>query len=136
MEDKMSTFESLKAWILQLPNVVDAPHRFGGTEFQVDGIEFMHSHGHSWLDIRLSKEDQAAVLKAGEALRHRFAPQAGWVSFRIDVSDDLAKAKRVIQLAYENAKKNLEDVKSRRIQQESDYDILTTEQISLRNINW
>ena len=116
MADKTSTFESLKTWIQQLPGVSEAPHRFGGTEFQVDGIEFMHSHGHSWLDIRLSKEDQEAVLKAGEALRHRFAPQAGWVSFRIDGSDDLAKAKKIIQLAYENAKKNLEDVKSRRIQ--------------------
>ncbi len=53
MADKTSTFESLKTWIQQLPGVSEAPHRFGGTEFQVEGVEFMHSHGHSWLDIRL-----------------------------------------------------------------------------------
>jgi luciferase-like monooxygenase len=116
MEDGKKSFEDLRAWILELSEVSEASHRFGGTEFQVGGIEFMHSHGSSWLDIRLSKEDQAYVLKAGEALRHRFAPQAGWVSFRIERSEDLAKAKKIIQLSYQNAKKNLEDIRSRRTQ--------------------
>jgi hypothetical protein len=116
MEDKTVIYKSLKTWILQLPGVGEAPHRFGGHEFQVEGVEFMHSHGHSWLDIRLSSEDQASVLKTGECLPHRFAPQAGWVSFRLDGPDDLDKAHRIIYLAYENARKNLEDVKARRTQ--------------------
>ena len=110
----VSSYDNLKAWILQLPEVKESPHRFGGTEFQVAGVEFMHSHGSSILDIRLSASDQARVLEAGEAQRHQFAPQAGWVSFRIKGPDDLDRAKRVIQMAYENAKKKLEDVKSRR----------------------
>jgi hypothetical protein len=109
MEDQSSTYESLRAWILQLPRVSEASHRLGGTEFQVDRVEFMHSHGSSWLDIRLSKEDQALVLKTGHALPHRALvhAQAGWVSLRIENSQDLAKARKVIQLAYDNAKKNL-----------------------------
>jgi hypothetical protein len=107
MEDESSTYESLRAWILQLPGVGEAPHRVGGVEFKVDGVEFMHSHGPSWLDIRLSKGDQASVLKTGEALPHRAQvhAEAGWVSFRIENSQDLANAKKVIRLAYENAKK-------------------------------
>ena len=115
MDDQTSTYESLRAWILQLPRVREAPHRVGGVEFQVDGVEFMHSHGPSWLDIRLSKEDQALVLKTGQALPHQAQvhAQAGWVSFRIENSQDLKKAKRVIQLAYEKAKKNPEDLKPR-----------------------
>jgi hypothetical protein len=116
MEDNITTYDNLKAWILQLPRVSEAPHRFGGTEFQVEGVEFMHSHGHTWLDIRLSKDDQASILRNREALPHRFAPQAGWVSLRIENSQDLASARKVIQLAYENAKKNLEVIKSRRAQ--------------------
>jgi hypothetical protein len=116
MGDAKNTFEDLRAWILKLSEVSESPHRFGGTEFQVGGIEFMHSHGPSLLDIRLSKEDQASVLKTGEALRHRFAPQAGWVSLRIDKPEDLVNSRNIIQLAYENAKKNFEDVKSRRAQ--------------------
>ena len=106
MEGGSSTYESLRAWILQLPGVREAPHRVGGVEFQVDGIEFMHSHGPSRLDIRLSKQDQASVLKTGEALPHRAQvhAEAGWVSFRIKNLQDLANAKKVIRLAYDNTK--------------------------------
>lgn len=99
----------MRAWILQLPGVREAPHRVGGVEFQVDGVEFMHSHGPSWLDIRLSKEHQSSVLMAGLALSHKaeIHAKAGWVSLRIENTRDLANAKKVIQLAYENAKKKL-----------------------------
>ena len=100
---------------MELPGISEAAHRFGGTEFQVDGVEFMHSHGPTWLDIRLSRDDQASVLKSGQALPHRFAPQAGWVSLRIKSSQDLANGRKIIQLAYEYAKKNLEEIKSRRM---------------------
>ena len=96
--------KSLKNWILQLPEVVEAPHRFGGTQFQVNGLEFMHFHGDAFLDIRLSKEDQATALKQGTAIPHRFAPQAGWVSFRIENAEDVERAKKVIQMAYANAR--------------------------------
>lgn len=109
MEDKSSIYESLRAWILQLPGVREAPHRVGGIEFQVDGVEFMHSHGPSRLDIRLSKENQTSVLKDGLALSHmaEVHVQAGWVSFRIENTRDFVNAKKVIRLAYENAKKKL-----------------------------
>ncbi len=38
MVDKYSIYEALKDWILQLPGVTEAQHRFGGTEFRVDGL--------------------------------------------------------------------------------------------------
>ena len=99
-----TTSQNLKNWILQLPEVVEAPHRFGGTQFQVNGLEFMHFHGDTFLDIRLSKEDQTTMLKQGTAIPHRFAPQAGWVSFRIENAGDVERAKNVIQMAYANAR--------------------------------
>ena len=113
MEDASSAYDRLKAWILQLPGVTEALHRLGGTEFRVNGVEFMHSHGPSRLDILLSKEDQSSVLKAGQALRHRadVHDEAGWVSLRIESSKDLTNAKRVVELAYENSKKNPKRVK-------------------------
>lgn len=113
MEDKSSVYDRLRAWILQLPGVTETLHRLGGTEFLVNGVEFMHSHGPSWLDIRLSKEDQSSVLKAGQALRHRAEvhEQAGWVSLRIESSKDLTNAKKVVELAYEYSKKNPRGVK-------------------------
>ena len=74
----------------------------------------MHSHGSSWLDIRLSKENQASVLKAGLVLSHKAEvhARAGWVTIRIESSKDFAKAKNVIQLAYENAKEQAKDARS------------------------
>jgi Family of unknown function (DUF5519) len=113
MEDKSSAYDRLKTWILQLPDVTEALHRLGGTEFRVNGVEFMHSHGPSWLDTRLSKEDQSSVLKAGQALRHRAEvhDQAGWVTLRIDSLKDLTNAKKVVGLAYEYSKRNPQGVK-------------------------
>jgi luciferase-like monooxygenase len=98
---------SLQDWILQLPNVTKASHRFGGTEFQVHGLEFMHTHGSSYLDIRLSREEQEKMLKDGRAEPHRFAPQAGWVTFRIRSENDAEIAKELIRLAYDNADKHM-----------------------------
>ena len=97
-------YEALQEWILLLPNVSRAPHRFGGTEFQANGLEFMHSHGYSHLDIRLSKEAQTQILKEGKAEEHRFAPQAGWVTFILRSQEDMARVKEVIELAYTNAR--------------------------------
>lgn len=111
-----SVFSALKDWILQLPGVSEAPHRFGGTEFQANGLEFMHSHGPSFLDIRLSREDQARALKDGGAIPHRFAPQAGWVSFRMVKASDVDAAKKLVRLAYENAKRKMDAHKSKRTQ--------------------
>jgi len=108
MIDRDRLFDDLKTWILRLPGVTQNAHRFGGTEFKVEGLEFMHHHGPSFLDIRLSKDDQATMLKSGTAIPHRFAPQAGWVSFRIDKAEDLESAKRLTQLAYQNAKTSME----------------------------
>ena len=114
MVDRNELFENLKLWTTRLPGVTQAAHRFGGTEFQVGGLEFMHHHGPSFLDIRLSKSDQATALKDGTALPHRFAPQAGWVSFRIEKAEDLDAAKRLIRLAYDNAKTSMETHRTRR----------------------
>jgi hypothetical protein len=108
MVNRDELFDELKSWILQLPGVTQAAHRFGGTEFKVEGLEFMHHHGPSFLDIRLSKSDQATALKNGPAIPHRFAPQAGWISFRIEKAEDLGPAKQLVQLAYENAKTSME----------------------------
>jgi hypothetical protein len=106
---------SLQDWILQLPNVTKASHRFGGTEFQVHGLEFMHTHGTSQLDIRLSKEDQERMLKEGKAEPHRFVHhQAGWVIFRIRSGEDTENAKELIRLAYDNASKMMAAHISRR----------------------
>jgi hypothetical protein len=114
----MSMTKSLQDWILELPSVTKGPHRFGGTEFQVHGLEFMHTHGTSDFDIRLSKEDQQKRLEEGKAEPHRFAPQAGWVTLRIHSEKDTETAKELVRLAYDNADKMMAAEVSRRVQKE------------------
>jgi hypothetical protein len=49
------------------------------------------------------------MLKEGKAEPHRFAPQAGWVIFRIRSEKDTETAKELIRLAYKNANKMMAD---------------------------
>ncbi len=59
------------------------------------------------------------MLKEGKADPHRFAPQAGWVTFRIRSERDVEAAKELIRLAYDNAEKLMEAHVSRRDQKSS-----------------
>ena len=104
----------LQEWILQLQGVTQSPHRFGGTEYRANGLEFMHSHSPTHLDIRLSLEDQKQVLETERAEAHRFAPEAGWVTLRIRSERDLVAAKELVLLAYENAERQMRTHESRR----------------------
>lgn len=104
-------YELLRNWILQLADVTEAPHQFAGSEFRVGAFQFMHFHGYTHLDIRLSKEDQTRVLKEGKAERHLYAPQAGWITFRIHSVQDIGQAKELIELGYNNARKIVEQQK-------------------------
>jgi len=106
--------QPLRDWIENLPGVSKAPHRFGGVEFQVQGLEFMHFHGASHMDIRLSKDDQTRVLEEGKAERHLFAPESGWVTVRIRSEGDVENAREVVQLAYSRAKRIMETHMARR----------------------
>ncbi len=100
-------FQDLETWVLQFPQVTRAPHKLGGVEFRVHGRGFMHSHGSSVLDIRLSKNDQALALGERRAQRHRadVHHHEGWVSYRIEDEEDVEDVKDLVQLAYDNARK-------------------------------
>ena len=114
MQDVHGELQSLRYSIESWPDVTKAPHRFGGVELQVHGLEFMHFHGATHLDIRLSKEDQVEVLREGKAEPHQFAPDAGWVTVRIRSALDLENAREVVELAYNRAKKIMETHLARR----------------------
>jgi len=59
------------------------------------------------------------MLKEGKADPHRFAPQAGWVTFRIRSERDVEAAKELIRLAHDNAEKLMEAHVSKRNQKTS-----------------
>src|SRR5207249_10682249 len=97
---------SLMEWGRALTDDTQATHRIGATEFRVHGLEFMHSHGLSFLDVRLSPKEQARVLREDKAEHHRadVHHHEGWVSFRIEGKESVERARELVQLAYDNAK--------------------------------
>ncbi len=62
---------------------------------------FMHIHGHGHCDIRLPKGDQARVLPEGKARPHRWAPEAGYVTFIVDDEEDLEPAMDLIRMSHQ-----------------------------------
>src|SRR6184192_4749586 len=65
--------------------------------FLVGGKMFMHIHGHGHCDIRLAKADQERVLAEGKARSHRWAPEAGYVTFIVNNDEDLDRAMDLIR---------------------------------------
>ena len=61
---------------------------------------FMHIHGRGHCDIRLSKDDQERVLAEGRARPHRWAPEAGYVTFIVNDGEDLQPAMDLIQRSH------------------------------------
>src|SRR5262245_39640503 len=58
--------------------------------FFVGRTMFMHIHGSGHCDIRLPREVQERVLADGKARPHRWAPEAGYVTFIVHDEKDLA----------------------------------------------
>ncbi len=81
--------KTLQEWILELPGVTQAPHRFGGTEFQVQGLEFMHSHGSSYyyydalhglrVLTKLGYGDEERVRGAVHLVLSKRTPEGKWL---------------------------------------------------------
>lgn len=58
--------EAVRHW----PGVSLQPHRFGSTEFVVNGKEIGHMHGVSLVDLMLSKAARDEALRLGKAAPH------------------------------------------------------------------
>ncbi len=102
-----SVYDSLKEWIMKHPDLTEGSHRFAGTEFRLQGMEFMHFHGHRQLDLILSRDDYKRVIEEEKAEKHRFA-RGRWVTLFIKSEKDVATAKELVELAYGTARKIME----------------------------
>jgi len=69
--------------------------------FYVGGKMFMHIHGEVHCDIRLPKDVQARVLAEGKARPHRYAPEAGYVTFIVRDEKDLEGVLELIRASYQ-----------------------------------
>jgi hypothetical protein len=101
MKSRSELHEELRQRILALPGVTERP-KAGIHEdaFFVGGTMFMHIHGHGHCDIRLAKHDQERVLANSQARPHRWAPQAGYVTFIVNSETELEPAMQLIRMSH------------------------------------
>src|SRR5204862_3477020 len=97
----------LRQRILGLSSVTERPNAgIHEDAFFVRGKMFMHIHGHGHCDIRLSKSDQERVLAEGKARSHRWAPEAGYVTFVVNNDEDLDRAMGLIRISHAHFARN------------------------------
>lgn len=70
--------------LLSWPGVTSGPHRFGGTEFRVNGREMGHVHGSRWADLPFPVDKRNELVGKGVASPHHVLPHSGWVTFYIE----------------------------------------------------
>jgi Family of unknown function (DUF5519) len=101
MKSQEQLNQQLRRSILSLPGVTERPNTgIHEDAFFVGRTMFMHIHGHGHCDIRLAITDQARVLAEGKARSHRWAPEKGYVTFRLRDDSDLASAMELIRMSH------------------------------------
>lgn len=103
MTSRHELHQELRARILVLPDVTERQNAgIHEDAFFVGNTMFMHIHGFAHCDIRLPLEVQSRVLATGQARPHRWAPEAGYVTFIVREEDDLEKAMNLIRISHEH----------------------------------
>src|SRR5260370_212835 len=91
--DQIAT--QVSAW----DGVTSAPHRFGGTEFLLEGREIGHVHGFGLADIVFSRPLRDQLVAEGQALPHHIYPDSGFISFYVKKEPDVQRALWLFRLA-------------------------------------
>jgi len=102
MKSRDGLHQELRQTILSLPGVTKRQNAgIHEDAFFVGRTMFMHIHGRGHCDIRLSKGDQEQVLAGGKARPHRWAPEAGYVTFIVDDEEDLEPTMDLIRMSHQ-----------------------------------
>ena len=94
-------FEQVKTELLSWPGVTSQPHRFGGTEFRINGREMGHIHGGRFADLPFPMSIRNELVKDGRALPHHVLPNSGWVTFLINEEADITSLINLFLMQYE-----------------------------------
>jgi hypothetical protein len=97
-------FEKVKGEFMSWPGVTSHPHRFGGTEFRVNGREMGHMHGGRFADLPFPMNIRNELVKDGRVLPHHVLPNSGWVTFLITEEADITSLIRLFRMQYERLK--------------------------------
>jgi hypothetical protein len=101
MLDDKEVFEKVKTELMSWPGVTSQPHRFGGTEFRVNGREMGHMHGGRFADLPFPMTIRNELVRDGRALPHHVLPNSGWVTFLINEEADITSLINLFHTQYE-----------------------------------
>jgi hypothetical protein len=101
MTTAASALERVKGELLSWPGVVTKNHRFGGTEFDLNGREMGHMHGSSWADLQFPMDVRRELVEKGTVSPHHILPESGWVTFRIRSEEDMQTLVELFRMQYE-----------------------------------
>jgi hypothetical protein len=92
--------------VLSWQNTSIQIHKFGGIQFNLNGTELGHIHGHGLLDILFNTKIKSFLLKEGKAKEHHTFKNSGWITFQIKNADDKKSAIELLRYAYVTSGKN------------------------------
>lgn len=82
------------------PGVQTVPHRFGGIEFTLMGVEVGHFHWSGMVDIPFNRRLRDQLIAEGLAEPHHLLKDTGWISFYLRQPDDARMALWLFRLSY------------------------------------
>src|SRR5919199_3395724 len=101
MLDDKGVFEKVKTELMSWPGVTLQPHRFGGTEFRINGREMGHMHGGRFADLPFPMRIRNEMVEGGRVLPHHVLPNSGWVTFLINEEADVTSLISLFRLQYD-----------------------------------
>src|SRR5919112_5789809 len=108
MLDDNEVSEKVKMELMGWRGVTSQSHRFGGTEFRVNGREMGHMHGGRFADLPFPMSIRNELVKDGRALPHHILPNSGWVTFLINEEADILSLINLFRMQYERLSKSRE----------------------------
>jgi hypothetical protein len=96
----MQLLEKLEETVASWPRISVHAHRFGGHEFRFANAEIGHVHYGGVVDIPFPRSIRDALLTEGLAEQHRWVPNSGWITFRVQSDKDLKHAVWLMRLSY------------------------------------
>ena len=97
---RLRAIDAVESFAGELPGVERTRHRFGGTGFECNGVEFAHVHGNGLLDIHLTRSIAEHAIDDSGADEHHVCGRSAWISYWLASPDDLPNAKRLLEKAY------------------------------------
>jgi hypothetical protein len=103
MKFREAVHQELRRRILALSGVTERVNAgIHEDAFFIGRSMFMHIHGSGHCDIRLPTDVQTRVLAEGKASPHRWAPEAGYVTFNVRDEKDLEPALELIGISHQH----------------------------------